>query len=75
MVRWLRNGASALVLLLGGVAFLAMPHALSGTGICEELCGECYWDQQHPCAYLDGCSVSKNECYFLSGECHECPPH
>jgi hypothetical protein len=67
----LRKALTSLVVALAAVSIVALPNALA-SGICEDLCGICFSNEQHPCAYLDGCSVSQNECYFISGDCETC---
>lgn len=67
-----RRGFTKFVFGMAGAALLALPAGLLAGGVCEDLCGACYSDEQVECAYLDGCSKSKNECYFKTGECPEC---
>lgn len=53
--------------------FAILPSVVYANGLCEELCGKCYFSDEVVCAKLDGCSVSANECYFVTDACNDCP--
>lgn len=57
-----------------GVVVLVLPSVVGAQGICERMCTSCYSGTIIEGAGLDGCSVSAQECYFLSStECDDCP--
>ncbi len=66
-------GRVAMWLCIGVFAFAA-PSLVIAQGICESFCAQCVSTEQNPCASLDGCSVSGNTCYYVSGDCQDCDP-
>ena len=72
MKRFMQCFATAVAIAVGATALLALPSAVFAGGICENLCGACYSSPEVECAALDGCSKSKNECYFATGPCPSC---